>query len=80
MEIKITLPNFDYEFENYWFYRRGGFTIDKRTTTAKMLIEDVKKMNFKKSKQTGYEYNLHPALVYTSLKTRENLFTFENLN
>jgi len=80
MKTKVELPDLDYDFENYWFYRNGGYKVDKRTREGKSLIRDVKKMDSDRFKRIGYEHDLHPALVCTSIKTRRSLFTFKYLN
>lgn len=80
MKIRVEIPKFDYHFENYWFYRRGGYKIDKRTWEGKQDIKTAKEMDKNKAAIISEEYDLHPALVYTSIKTRRDLFTFEFLN
>lgn len=76
----MKIPYFDFNFIIYWFYRNGGYKIDKRTWEGKQDIKTVKEMNRQRMINVGNEYNISPELVCTSIKTRRNLFTFEFLN
>lgn len=80
MKNTIKLPEFDFDFENYWFYRNGGYRVDKRTREGKEVVQDALNMDMDRHIKVGYEFDLHPALVCTSPKTRRKLFTFEYLN
>jgi hypothetical protein len=77
---KIELPNFDYEFENYWYYRRGGYKIDKRTREGKSIVDFVTSINPSRCIEIGNMYNIHPAMIYTSIRVRNELFTFPFIN